>query len=1042
MRKSFLKIAFGLFCFGLMSQVALVQGQTTASVFGTVSDATGGVLPGASVSVTNVDTGVARTALTDDEGNYLAVNLALGSYEVSGELTGFQVAVRTGITLTMGREAEVNLTLNVGEITERVTVTGEAPLVETTKSDLSDLLDTRQIEDLPLDGRSYTQLAVMQAGVMSLSNRTGSSFSGTGGAGVRISIQGGRSMNTGFSLDGTNIKDALGRTPGSAAGQNLGVDTIREFSVKSTAYSAEFGGSGGGMISVVTKSGTNDLHGNMFWYHRNSALDARNFRDSGELPPFKRNQFGFTVGGPIVQGRTFFFGSYEGLREDLSLTDIFNVPTQEVKDGFLPGVGPVDIHPDVRKWLDAYPLPNGRIFDDGRGEFSTTRSRVFSQDYFMVKIDHQIGDSDSFFVRYTLDDASRFEPLPFPGYDREGVTRYQYVTIEETKILSAALLNTARFAFNRSRPSLDSVAEGFGEEFTLIPLPDRIGSRLVVPGLVQFGADPFLPRSTLLNTFQVSEKLTYTRGSHSINVGMDYHRYQMNGFSASRRHGRLRFRSYEGFLTGTNVRDWQYLVPGTGEMKGWRQSEFGLYLQDDMKLGPNFTLNMGVRWEFVTSPTEVGGRVANVRHYLDPAPTVGDPFFNPPKANFGPRVGLAWDPFGTGKTAIRSGFGVFHQQLTSGTWTLPAVQNEPFFLRLSVARAPFPDLVITSTGDLPPGTPTPFEFNPSSPYMMNWNTTLQHQLPGEIVFSGSYVGSRGVHLGSHVNFNIREHTTLPDGRKKWVKGAPRLNPAFSSVSFKHFNMDSIYHAFQMRLSKRFAGGLQFQSSYTFGKNIDNVSESQGAGLLDPFEPGRQRSLSDLQTQHSWNLNYSYDLPQPEQGGVLGVILGGWKMSGIVSLSSGNPTSVETSFNRDRSGASVTGGGGPETPNLRPGGDPNPVIGDGRDPDNYLSGSPFILQEDGTYGNLGRNTVIGPGIATFDLSFVKVFQVDESRSVQFRSEFFNIFNRPNYGTPSMNVFTNAKQCPSTDSCNPSSSFGRINSTSTSPRQIQLALKFIF
>ena len=1033
--KSFSRIIFGLFLFGLTAQVAWVQGQTTASVFGTVSDATGAVLPGVEVVVTNLDTGLTRALVSDDAGGYRASNLALGNYEISAELVGFQVSIRTGITLTMGREAEVNLALSIGEISERVTVTGEAPLVETTKSELADLLNTQQIEDLPLDGRSYTQLAVMQAGVMSLSNRTGAGFSGTSGGGVTLSIQGGRPMNTGFSLDGTNIKDALGRTPGSASGQNLGVDTIREFSVKSTAYSAEFGGSGGGIISIVSKSGSNQLHGNVFWYHRNSALDARHFRDVGDPPPFKRNQFGFTAGGPIVRGRTFFFGSYEGLREDLSSTDIINVPTQEVKDGFLPGVGPIDIHPDVVKWLDVYPLPNGTIFSDGRGEFNTTRSRIMSQDYFMFKVDHQIGDSDSIFGRYTIDDAARFEPLPFPGFDRESVTRFQYVTLEETHIFSPTLLNTFRFAFNRSRPSLDTVSEGFGDEFNLMGLPERQSSRMEVSGLVQFGADPFLPRSTLLNTFQISEKLTYTRGSHSINVGVDYQRYQMNGFSASRKHGRLRWRSLENFLRGSPARDWQYLVPGTGEMKGWRQNEWALYIQDDMKLRPNLSLNLGVRWGFVTSPTEVGGRVANVRHYLDPGPTVGDPFFNPPKANFGPRVGIAWDPSGDGKTALRTGFGVFHQQLTSGTWTLPAVQNEPFFLRLSVSNPPFPDLTVAAVPPFPPGTPTPFEFDPSSPYMMNWNVMLQHEVLPEMVVSASYVGSRGVHLGSHVNFNIREFTVLPDGRKKWVRGAPRLNPAFSSVSFKHFNMDSVYHAFQLRASKRFTGGWQFQTGYTFGKNIDNVSESQGAGVLDPFEVGRQRSLSDLHNRHNWNFNYSWDLPSPAQSGALKVILGDWKLSGIVAYSSGTPTSVENGFNRDRSGASVTGGGGSETPDLSPGGDQNPVVGDGRDPDNYLDPSPFVLQEDGTYGNLGRNTVTGPGIANFDLSFVKLFYLDETRHFQFRAEFFNMFNRSNYAQPDIEVFQNSSGVPS-------SSFGRINDLTTTPRQIQFALKFIF
>ncbi|MBI2820898.1 MAG: TonB-dependent receptor, partial [Acidobacteria bacterium] len=559
-----------------------------------------------------------------------------------------------------------------------------------------------------------------------------------------------------------------------------------------------------------------------------------------------------------------------------------------------------------------------------------------------------------------------------------------------------------------------------------------------VPGLVEFGTDAFLPRSTLLNTYQLLEKLTYTQGAHSVRVGVDFARYQMNGFSGSRKYGRLRFNNYRDFLEGRTPRDWEFLVPGTGEMTGWRQNSFAFYVQDDMKLRPSFTLNLGLRWEFVTSPTEVAGRIANVRHFMDPGPTIGEPFFKPPKTNLGPRVGLAWDPFGAGQTAVRAGFGMFTQQLSPGYWTLPAVQNEPFFIRTQVSRPSFPNLPFTVTGTLPPSQPTPFEFEPKGAYMMNWNLTLQHQLGGSIMVSGSYLGSRGVHLGSHVNFNIREFTVLPDGRKFWAANAPRLNPAFGSVSFKHFNMDSVYHSLQLRMTKRFSQGLQFQTSYAFGKNIDNASESQGGGsaVIDPFMPGLFRSLSDLDVRHSFNFNYSYDLPLfQQQAGAVAAILGHWRLSGIVTLATGNPNSVISGFNADRSGSDSTGGTPPRTPDLVSGADNNPVVGDGRNPDRYLEPSPFRLQQVGTFGNLGRNTVIGPGVANFDISLVKLIPLGESRQIQFRSEFFNLFNRSNYAQPNATVFNNASGVPS-------GNFGRINELSTTPRQIQFALKFVF
>ena len=332
MLRSFFRVCIGVVWLIILSS-ATVSAQTLATISGTVKDESGAVLPGVSVEVKNVETGLTRTLVTDDQGRYAAPNLPLGRYQVQGELAGFQVAVRSGIVLTVGREAVVDLALKVGEMTEKVTVTGEAPLVETTRADLTDLVDTQKIQDLPLNGRSYTQLALMQPGVTT-QNPTSNSYSGVSGGGVRLSINGGRPLNTAFYLDGSDIQGPMGRTPGSAAGQTLGVDTIREFSVLGSAYSAEFGGSGG-VINSVTKSGTNDLHGSLFEFHRDSALDARNFRDGAKLPPFKRDQYGGTIGGPIKSDKTFFLGSYEGFRQRLNVTEIISVPTAALPDRVL-----------------------------------------------------------------------------------------------------------------------------------------------------------------------------------------------------------------------------------------------------------------------------------------------------------------------------------------------------------------------------------------------------------------------------------------------------------------------------------------------------------------------------------------------------------------------------------------------------------------------------------------------------------------------------------------------------------------------------------
>ncbi|MBI4454892.1 MAG: TonB-dependent receptor [Acidobacteria bacterium] len=1008
------------------SHTVLAQ-EITATISGVIKDETGALLPGVSVTVKNQETGRVRTVITDDEGRYRAPNLPVGGYEVEAVLAGFQTGVRTGIKLTVGREAIVDFALRVGEITEKVTVTGEAPLVETTKSELSALVDEKKIRDLPLNGRSYTQLALLQPGVI----RTASaSFNTLSGGGEKLVIGGARPMNTIFYLDGTDIRDSFGRTPGSAAGQNLGVETIREFSVLTSVFSAEFGGSGG-VINTVSKSGTNELHGSVFEFLRNSALDARNFFDPGKNPPpFKRNQFGFAVGGPMRRDQTFFFGSYEGLRERLNTSNVIRVPDTAAREGRLPS-GPVTIPPLIKKYLDAMPLPNGRIFNDGTGEFTGPQNRPIDEDYYMVKVDHQLSGTDSFYVRYTFDDATQVSPQSFPQFFVDSATRYQYVTIEENKVISSGLLNTFRFSFTRSNGGSKNRAENVDPSLSLIPLPDRLAPQTNIPALSQFGTNFIGDRTVIQNVFQFTDKLSYVTGRHSIKTGVDFSRIQQNGFSAYLKHGQARFNSYREFLEG-KIFAWQFLVPGTGTIRGFRQNVFALYVVDDIRVSSKFTLNLGLRWEFAASPTEVAGRVANLRDLLhDTAPTIGDPFFRVSKVNLDPRVGLAWDPFGTAKTAIRAGWGIFHQQVTPAVWNVSIMQMPPFQTRAQFVNPPLPPP--SSFSGPSAANPSPTEFNLSTPDMMQWNLTAQQQFWGGTVVSASYVGSRGIHLPGAQNVNIARFTTLPDGRKFWPENSPRFNPAFSSMELRSFGGTSSYNSFQIGVNKRFSGGLQLQGSYTFGSNIDLVSDIQSGAYSDPYDLKRDRGLSDNDVKHNLSLNWTYDLPAGSTlGGIAGAVLGRWQINGLLNVASGRHSLVSGSVNRSRNLNLFAPASNLERPDLRPGMSNNPVLGG---PDRYLDASPFQLQEPGTLGNLGRNTITGPGLATFDFSLVKNVHMTETRYVQFRAEFFNLFNQANFGLPNVTVFNDASGIPS-------GSFGRISSTVTTSRQIQFALKLLF
>ncbi len=567
------RVHLGLFVLILMIAGMAYAQVTTGTISGVVKDSTGAVLPGAAVTVKNLNTGLTRTIVCDDQGRYYAPNLALGDYELQAELMGFQTEIRRGVKLTVGREAVVDFTLKVGEITEKVLVVGEAPLVETSSPTLAGLVDDRTIRDLPLNGRGFTQLAMLEAGVGRTVNVRQEINKGFG---PKISFAGARPEFTGFLLDGTDIKNETNfQTPASAAGVLLGVDTVREFQVVVSSYSAEYGRTAGGVVNAVTRSGTNELHGSVFEFHRNSALDARNFFDPTKEPPeFKRNQFGFTIGGPLKKDRSFFFGSYEGLRERLAMTQIVNVPTAEARQGRLPG-RTVQVSPSVVPFLSLWPLPNGRDFGDGTGEFLFASNQPKGEDFFVVKIDHNFSEKDSFFARYSFDDAVFTSPSGrgSPNFVVDAVTRAQYTTVEEKKIISPNLVNLFRFAYNRTKIGADDRAiRPIDKSLFFVPGPFfgkiRIGNGFIVDP----GVDGKWPRNSVLNLFQYIDTLTYTKGRHILKAGISASRYQYNEFAPTRLGGEYQYDSWEDFLRA-RPRSLRIAAPGSDWNRGWRQNK-------------------------------------------------------------------------------------------------------------------------------------------------------------------------------------------------------------------------------------------------------------------------------------------------------------------------------------------------------------------------------------------------------------------------------------------------------------------------------------
>ncbi len=1067
------KKLLGLFVILLAAVICspAVLGQSTGGIFGVVQDVTGAVLPGVEVTVTHVDTQRTRVIISDDEGRYRALNLSVGTYEVEASLPGFQTSARTGVELTIGRQAVVDLTLSVGEITERVTVTGEAPLVETSSGSLGDLVDRRTVLELPLNGRDLTALLTLQAGTANVT--TENSNNASRGFSQKVSISGSRPNDVSVLLDGTDVKGLDQSVPSGVSGNFIGAEAIQEFKIERNAYSAAFGGSSGGVINVVSKAGSNEFHGSVYEFHRNDNLDSTPFR-ANEKGEFKRNQFGFSVGGPIIQNRTFFFWNFEGLRERLSLTDTLRVPTLDARQGILPS-GPVaGLDPAVLPFLqDLFPAPGAGATDLGNGitRETITLSQPTDEEFYQIRGDHQFSDSDSMFVRYTQQDSERTTPNEIDRWRIRAFVINRFSTIEEQHIFSPHFLNTFRFGFNRRGIG----TEGFEDPLSptslrFVPLSAwraPLGSEYVqgavgITGLSRPGLDrAWADRKT--NSFEYMDDVIYHRGEHSLKFGFTWRRIQLNGDNPSRPAGEFTFRSLTDFLQNIPNRFRGDVSPEGTSIRGLRMNTAGWYIQDDWQVSPQLTVNLGFRHEFYTVPYEVNGKLANLRDPLNDTEVTYNAlltpdeawFNNPSKASVMPRLGLAWDPTGSGTTAIRAGVGLFYNHIQPDTFRRAIFRTAPHAIETQV-RAPlittgcnggpcfpgfllFDAIVNQGLGD-PDIQIFPFD-NMRNPHTWQWNLNVQREvLPGTGVTVG-YAGTRGLNQMHQTNINTPTATVV-NGRLTFPAGTEVPNQAFSNLGLlsQEASTDSYYHALQTGLQRRFQAGWQLQVSYTFSRAVDESSQinsafsNNGGGVSYYPDPDLRRSLAAYHVGNVFTASSVMELPfgpgrafGSNLSGVAAKLLGGWQLGTIFKLADGPPTSVTVRADGDLSDLNVGG----QTPDLAAGASTSPVLGSA---DQYYDPSAFVYPDDNTLGNVGRNTLIAPGLANLDISLIKKTQVGETVTVEFRSEFFNLFNRPNLGLPSSRVLDGPGDV------NPDAGF--IAGTTTKMREIQFALRIVF
>ena len=1071
---------------------ALAQ-QETATISGTITDATGAVVPNAVVIVTNVQTGISVRTEATEAGTYVVPSLRPGDYSIAVESKGFQKTVRTGVTLQVAQVARIDVTLQTGALTESVEVVAATPLLDTLTSSRGSVIDQKKIVELPLNGRDYHQLALLSPGVLPGTPRLASvNFKGV------LNVNGNRTFNNVFLLDGVdNISYS-----NSFRGENVqlvqpSIEALQEFKIQTNAYSAEFGRSSGAVVNATIKSGTNTVRGSVYEFVRNDSLDANNFFSNAlgaPKPKRERNQFGGAAGGPLVKNRTFWFGDYEGLRDLEGVPRVRQVPTAAEKAGLFSAAvfdpfttGRPEFSRNAQgqwvipreRWDPVGAAIIGLIPDPNVANstiFASTPVTDTRTDQFDVRVDHQISPNMTLFGRYSFVDTLTFRPAPLEGLaegsfnDAFGSNdmRSQGLAIGLTWTVSPTLVGDIRFGYSA------------GDYYTTPPNygvdgPAQIGLKNVpsdpaitggvpkvnIQGFDAVGRHTSTPQFQTPRSWNPRATFSLNRGEHFIKFGGEFLHVQTRINDLNATIGRMNF---ENRFTNRAVGDLLLGLPSQLALTSYTVMDQGqdmqfYFVQDDYRVSPKLTANVGVRYEYATPPRERDNQFAN----FDPATgtmifaTDGDVFdralIHPDRNNFAPRVGFAYTPMS--RWVVRGGYGVFYTHtVRQGREGLLGF-NPPYLvdnlLQTGVtgaaaiaSAAPFRLVNGYPSGLLDPTTLAPTisrraqDANQRTPYIQQYNIGVQYELRSDIVLDVAYVGNKGTKLNGFRNLNQRAVITNPDGSQA---AGNRPYPAFGDIQWMENRVSSTYKSLQLRLEKRFTNGLTGNVSYTLGEALsgapDHISTSGGGAGIDTGvfrEPQDGNNLraeygpTEFDIRHRFVASYIWELPfgRGRHWGnswnrAMDLAFGGWQVTGIHVLQSG------LALTATLSGANVVNLGGERRarPNLV--GEPE-LSESQRTLARWFNTDAFAaFAVPQAFGNAGVGIMRGPGVANFDFTFAKNFQVTDRRYFQFRTEIFNAFNHPNFGPPNI--------------ARDSSGFGQILSAAPA-RIIQFGVKFYF